>query len=219
MDQVLFSDPFSDAARKSKRNLLAAGFICLLISVLNLEISGFLGLKATNMNLGNDLAQGLVFVITLYFLLSFIFHAYIDYSAWNFHREKQQTKPYYDLINLIDSQVSVTGEQIKGATQKLDTLYHEEIVQSQAVIAKDIKSAKQQLESINTSLSSVIEEVTPLINSWRTTIGKMDNLSLRLKARFISLWVLDITFPILLALIALYESYSGVSVLIRKIMS
>jgi len=219
MDQVLFSDPFSDVARKSKRNLLAAGFICLLISVLNLEISGFLGLKATNMNLGNDLAQGLVFLITLYFFLSFIFHAYIDYSAWNFRREKQQTKPYYDLVHLIESQVSVTGEQINGATHKLDALCHEESMQAQVDVAKEVKSARQQLESINTSLSSVIEEVTPLINSWRATIGKMDNLSLRLKARFLSLWVLDITFPILLALIALYKSYSGVSVLICKIMS
>lgn len=218
MDQVLFTDPFSDVARKAKRNLLAAGFICLLISVLNLEISGFLGLNATNMNLGNDLAQGLAFFITLYFFLSFIFHAYIDYSAWNFSREKQQTKPYYDLVHLIESQVSVTGEQINSATYKLDALCHEESMQAQIEVAKEVKSARQQLESINTSLSSVIDEVIPLIHSWRNTIGKMDNLSRRLKARFLSLWVLDIAFPIILASMAMYKSYSGVSVLVCKFM-
>jgi hypothetical protein len=219
MDQVLFTDPFSDVARKAKRNLLAAGFISLLISVLNLEISGFLGLKATNMNLGNDLAQGLAFLITLYFFLSFVFHAYIDYSAWNFSREKQQTKPYFDLVHLIESQVSVTGEQIKNATDKLDALCHEESMQAQIEVAKDVRSARQQLDSINTSLSSLIEEVTPLILSWRTTIGKMDNLSHRLKARFLSLWVLDVIFPVILTLMAMYKTYPGVSVLAYKLMS
>ena len=219
MDQVLFTDPFSDVARKSKRNLLAAGFICLLISVLNLEISGFLGLKATNMNLGNDIAQGLAFLITFYFFLSFIFHAYIDYSAWNFSREKQQTKPYYDLVRLIEGQVSVTGEQIKNATHKLDSLCHEENMQAQTDVSNEVKSARQQLDSINTSLSSLIEEVTPLINSWCSTIVKMNNLSLRLKARFLSLWVLDIAFPIFIAVMALYKSYSGIPALICKISS
>jgi hypothetical protein len=219
MGEVIFTDPFSDVARKSKRNLLAAGFVCLLISVLNLEISGFLGLKATNMNLGNDIAQGLSFLITLYFIVSFLFHVYIDYTAWKFEREKQQTKPYYDLVHLIESQISVTGEQIKNATYRLDSLCNEETMQAQVEVSKDVKSARGQLESINKSLSSVIEEVTPLIHSWRATIEKMENLSWRLRARFISLWVLDITFPLFVAVIALYKSYSGVPALLTKIMS
>ena len=215
MDQVLFSDPFGDVARKAKRNLLAAGFICLLISVLNLEISGFLGLKATNMALGNDLAQGLAFLLVIYFFMTFVFHAYIDYVAWNFNREKQLTKPYYELVHLIESQISVTGEQIKNATYKLDSLSQEENTQIQS----EVKSARQQLESINSSLSYNIDEVMPLIISWRNTIGKMESLTLRLKVRFLSLWLLDIAFPIALALVAMLNSYPGVWVLICKVMS
>lgn len=219
MDKVIFTDPFSDVARKSKRNLLAAGFVCLLISVLNLEISGFLGLKATNMNLGNDIAQGLAFLITLYFLLSFLFHTYIDYTAWKFEREKQLTKPYYDLVHLIEGQIRVTGEQIKNPTFKLDSLCHEESMQAQIEVSKEVKSARGQLELVNKSLSSVIEEVTPLIYSWRGTIEKMENLSWRLRARFLSLWVLDIVFPLFVASVALYKSHSGVPALLTKIMS
>ena len=215
MDHVLFADPFTDVARKAKRNLLAAGFISLLISVLNLKISGFLGLQATNMNLGNDLAQGIAFFITLYFFLSFVFHAYIDYSAWNFSREKQQTKPYYELVRLIENQINVIGEQIKNSTNTFDALRRDESMQAQIEVAK----AQQQLQAINTSLSSVIEEVMPLIHSWRNTIKKMENLSPRLKARFLTLWILDIACPIILALLAMYKSYSGLSALVYKIMS
>lgn len=219
MDQVLFTDPFGDVARKSKRNLLVAGFICLLISVLNLEVSGFLGLKATNMNLGNDIAQGLAFLITLYLFVSFIFHAYIDYAAWNFQREKQQTKPFYNLVSLIENQVSITGEQIKKAVHKLDSLSHEENIQAKADVFREINAARQQLESINTSFSSLIEETNPLINSWRHTIEAMEKLSWRLKARFISLWILDIIFPLFIGFVALYKSYESLPILVVKITS
>jgi hypothetical protein len=219
MDNVIFSDPFSDVARKSKRNLLAAGFIALLISVLNLEVSGFLGLKATNMNLGNELAQGLAFLILLYFISSFIFHAYIDYSAWNFESEKQLTKPYFDLVHLVDSQINVTGEQIKNATSKLDSLSNEESMQAQVEVIKEINSARQQLESINTQLSAVILEINPLVSSWRDTIQKMNKLSYRLRARFFSLWFLDIIFPLIVAIAALFKCYSGVPALVLKLTS
>ena len=219
MDNVIFSDPFSDVARKSKRNLLAAGFIGLLISVLNLEVSGFLGLKATNMNLGNELAQGLAFLILLYFISSFIFHAYIDYSAWNFESEKQLTKPYFDLVHLVDSQINVTGEQIKNATSKLDSLSNEESMQAKVEVIKEINSARQQLESINTQLSAVILEINPLVTSWRDTIQKMNKLSYRLRARFFSLWVLDIIFPLIVAIAALFKCYSGVPALVLKLTS
>ena len=70
IEKVLFSDPFSDVARKSKRNLIVAGFTGLLVSLLNLEINGFLGLKAQNISLVNDLVKGLAFLIScIYFYL------------------------------------------------------------------------------------------------------------------------------------------------------
>lgn len=219
MDQVLFKDPFSDVARKSKRNLIVAGFISLLISLLNLEISGFLGLKAANASLSNDIAQGVAFFATSYLLISFLFQIYIDYAAWKFEREKQETKPYFDLVQLFENQVSVTGEQITNATRRLEGFYNEESTKAESKIQHEIKSAMDQLSSISSSLKSLLQEVNPLIESWQNTIGKMGSLSLRLKVRFFSLWALDILFPVIIALLALYKSSSGVPVLFSIIMS
>jgi TM2 domain-containing membrane protein YozV len=219
IEKVAFSDPFSDVARKSKRNLVVSGFIGLLVSLLNLEINGFLGLKATNMNLGNDIAQGLAFFIIMYFLLSFIFQAYIDYSAWNFKREKQLTQPYFDLVSLIESHIDVTGVHINNATLRLDSLSLEENMQAQVEVSKQITSTKQNLESTKTQLSSFVNEISPLLNHWKITIAKMDHLSLRLKVRFINLWVLDIAFPLIVSSTALYLCYSSIPALITKLTS
>ncbi|WP_219577904.1 hypothetical protein, partial [Vibrio parahaemolyticus] len=46
IEKVLFTDPLSETTRKSRRNLMIASVMCLLISILNLKVTGFLGLKA-----------------------------------------------------------------------------------------------------------------------------------------------------------------------------
>lgn len=219
IEKVLFSDPFSDVARKSKRNLIVAGFIGLLVSLLNLEINGFLGLKATKISLGNDIVQGLAFFIIMYLFLSFIFQAYIDYSAWKFKREKQLTQPYFDLVSLIEGQINVTGQHFKNSSFRFETLLEEDGMQAQIEASKQISTAKQMIESSATQFSSFVNEINPLLAHWKGTIAKMDNLSLRLKVRFINLWVLDIAFPIIVSATALYLCSSSVPALVSKLTS
>jgi TM2 domain-containing membrane protein YozV len=216
MEKVFFSDPFIDVTRKSKRNLLVASFISILISILHLEINGFLGLKATNTPLGNEVAQGLAFFIVLYFFLSFTFQAFIDYIAWNFSQEKYLTKPYLELVSLIESQISVTGEQIKNATYNMSSLSDDDRMQDQVHNSSVINSSKQQLDSINTNLSSVITEFSPLLKMWAKELEKMNKLSVRLKVRFLNLWALDIIFPLLVSLAVLYLCYSGIPSLLMR---
>src|SRR5205814_3572347 len=112
---VVFVDPFSAVTRLAKRNVLVASFVALLIAVLHLEITGFLGLQASNSTLGNSLAQGLACLVVAYFLVSLIFHLFVDYTAWQFQRERLITRPYLDWVELLETQVNVTGEQIKNA--------------------------------------------------------------------------------------------------------
>ncbi len=219
IDKVLFSDPFTDVTRKSKRNLLVASFISILISILHLEINGFLGLKATSTPLGNEVAQGLAFFIVLYFFLSFSFQAFVDYIAWNFNQEKYLTKPYLELVSLIESQIGVTGEQIKNATYNFSSLSNEKSMQGQVHDSSVINSSKKQLESINRNLSSVINEIDPLLKMWAKQLNKMDKLSVRLKVRFLSLWALDIIFPLIVSVVALYQCFGGITSVFIKFKS
>src|SRR5690606_20427679 len=119
LSSVVFADPFSSVTRSAKRNLLIAAFVALMIAVLQLEITGFLGLQASNANLGNPLAQGIACLIVSYLLISAIFHIFADYTAWQFQRERQVTQPYLDLITLFESRVSVTEEQIRNACSSI----------------------------------------------------------------------------------------------------
>lgn len=219
IEKVVFSDPFSEVARKSKRNLIVSGFIGLLVSLLNLEINGFLGLKATNINLSNDIVQGLAFFIIIYFFLSFIFQAYIDYSAWKFKREKQLTQPYFDLVSLMESRINVTGQHFKNTTFRFDSILEDDGMQAQIEASKQIATARKVIESSATQFSSFVDEINPLLTHWKDTIAKMDNLSLRLKVRFINLWVLDIAFPLIVSATALYLCSSSIPALFLKLTS
>ncbi len=218
LDKVLFSDPFSETTRRSKRNLLIASFSSILIATLGLEINSFVGLKATN-PLGSDTTLGLAFFIVVYFFLSFTFQAYIDYVAWKFQREKQLTKPYLELISFIEMQVSVTKEQIIKTKERLNGLSGESSMQGQVNDDGVFINVKRGLESIDANLSSSMEEINPLLTTWSESIEKMNALSTRLRVRLFSLWTLDIIFPLVISFSALYLSYGGIAGLLCKFKS
>jgi hypothetical protein len=98
LNNVVFQDPLTDESRKAKRNLLIASFTCLLIAVLKLEVTSFLGLTAGAGVLSNVSVQGLACVVVIYTLIGFCFHVFVDYSAWKFERERLSTEPYLALI-------------------------------------------------------------------------------------------------------------------------
>lgn len=219
LDDVVFQDPFSDVTRKTKRNLLVVSFVCLLISILKLQVTGFLGLQASTGTIGNDLAQGLACTVVVFLLVSFIFHAFIDYSAWQFQRERLLTKPYLDLIGMIENHIQVTTEQVKNAVQPLNQVSFEREMQAEIERSKVVRDTQGQLDSIDKRLASIANEITPLLISWRNTINGMERLRLRLKARFVSLWILDILLPLALSGLAIGKSYSGVQPLLLKLWS
>lgn len=210
LSSVIFVDPFLPVTRQAKRNLLAASFVALLIAVLDLEITGFLGLSATNSNLGNALAQGLACLVVIYFLVTLMVHLFVDYNAWQFHRERQETEPYLELIRLLESQVSALGEQIKNACEPLRAIEADDDMRSQIDAQKQVKSTIGQVQSISRNVTSLIEEVAPLVESWRGSIEDMSRLNARLWVRIAGLWVLDIIFPIFLAATAIWITGNSV---------
>jgi len=161
--------------------------------------------------LGNDIAQGLACLLTLYFLVSFTVQAFVDYNAWQFQRERQMTKPYLDLVNLVVSRASVTGEQIKNACDGLVEL------KATSGFEKKLDSALGQLKSIEKSLGEFLENTQPLLTHWAGTIRSMDRLNARLRVRFISLWTLDIVLPVALGALAIYATRSGIGSLMFRI--
>ena len=217
LSSVVFVDPFGTVTRQAKRNVIVASFIALLIAVLELEITGFLGLQASNSSLGNALAQGLACLVVAYFLISLIFHVFVDYSAWQFQRERVMTKPYLDLVALLEAQVNVTGEQVKNACASLNGIVIENDMRSQLEAGKHISSALGQLTSINERLAGLVDEMRPLIDAWASAIRRMKRLDARLRLRILSLWCLDIIFPIAFALLALWGTHDGVVSVIERI--
>ena len=219
LNKVVFVDPFSETTRKVKRNLIASSFVALLIAVLKLEITGFLGLQASHLNLGNQLAQGLACAVVIYFFLVFIFSAYIDYSAWQFQRERQQTKPYLDLISMLENHIQVTATQVNNAVEPLQRISLERDTHAQIALDREVSNALGQLKSIDERIKAVAEETRPLLNSWKETIAKMDRLNWRLRARYLGLWTLDIGFPLTLSSLALVETHQGLKLVIERVTS
>lgn len=214
LNEVIFKDPFSEETRKAKRNLMVASFISVLISILTLKITGFLGLQAESGTLGNEVARGLAFIVVAYLLVSFVFHVFIDYSAWQFNRERQLTQPYLELLEMFENHVYITAEQVKAA---VSPLFNANENPMQVMLAGYAKNMQDQLNEIINRLFLIETETRPLRESWKKTISAMDRLNFRLKARFASLWLLDILVPVAFAVFAAVKSYGGLPILLNKL--
>jgi hypothetical protein len=219
LKSVVFADPLSAVARQAKRNLLIASFVALLIAVLQLRVTGFLGLQASEETLGNLLAQGLACLVVAYFAASFVFHVFVDYSAWNFERERALTQPYLDLIRLVEQQVSVTSEHLDDACSSVRGVVIEGDMPSQVEAKKNIANALHKLSSIDQRLAALDDEIRPLTDSWADTIQSMSHLDARFRMRVLSLWCLDIIFPLVMALLALWSTMDGVVEVIEKVIA
>ncbi|MDL5367297.1 hypothetical protein QSH18_16940 [Xanthomonas sp. NCPPB 2654] len=218
LNDVVFQDPFSDEARKAKRNLVAASFGALLIAALDLQVNGFLGLQTvTGSTLGVVITKGLACVVVLYFLAGFVLYASVDYAAWKFKRERFLVAPYLELVKMLEAHVNSTGEQVTNATSRLGSIVIESDMQSQVAFQEAIKNTKGQLASIQEHTSQLHEEMRPLIGHWRLTVAKASRLSWRLRARFLSLWLLDMLFPLALSALAMWKSHEGLPLIFERI--
>lgn len=218
INDVVFEDPFQEEARKAKRNVVASSFGALLIAALELQISGFLGLQtATGASLGVAITKGLAFLVVAYFLAAFLLSAYVDYSAWKFRRERYLVEPYLELISMLEAHVQVMGEQVANATSRLGAIVIERDMQSQVSFQQAIGEAAGQLKSIHENGIGLYKEMRPLIEHWSAVIKKAERLSWRLRARFFSLWLLDITVPLTLAGLAIWKTYGSVPSVWSKI--
>jgi len=215
---VIFQDPFTEEARKAKRNLVAASFAALLIAALELQVSGFLGLQTTTgTTLASGITKGLACLIASYFLASFVLAAFVDYSAWKFRRERVMVKPYLDLVAMLEAHFHTTGEQVMNATHRLDGIVIEHEMLSQVSSQNAISEAKGQLAAIETHAASLHDEFKPLLEHWSTQVARLDRLSWRLRARFLSLWLLDIAVPLLLAGLAIWKTSEGLTAVWSKV--
>lgn len=214
LDSVVFEDPFSEDTRKAKRNLMAAAFVALLISIYQLEVSGIAGLSiSAREKLGPQVTQGIACLTTAYFLVSFCFSAFVDYVAWKFTRERLLVKPYTDLLHLIESNSRVLPEQIGSARESLARLEREPrggSEQTSQWVLRAVSDAKMQLNAIVEHQSKLRAELTPLLNSWEEAVRRSGQLSWRIWARFMSLWLLDLGLPVALGFFALSHTYKGV---------
>lgn len=218
IDDVVFQDPFQDEARKAKRNLVAASFGALLIASLELQVSGFLGLQTvTGAAIGAAITRGLACMIVLYFFAGFVLSAYVDYAAWKFKRERYLAKPYLELVSMLEAHFHVTGEQIDNATARLQTLSAEQGMQTEIEMQKSVRDSIGQVSSIKSEMQSLYSEIRPLLSHWSTAVSRSSRLAWRLRARFLSLWLLDILMPIALAGFAVWRTYEGIPVVVSKI--
>lgn len=120
---------------------------------------------------------------------------------------------------MVEGHFNILSEQIHNAISRLEHLSFERAMQEEVENQKLIRESLGQLGSISKSAQSLNSEFAPLLEHWTQTIEKSNRLTWRLRARFISLWTLDIILPLALATTAIWRTFDGVSSIVAKLVS
>jgi hypothetical protein len=213
LDAVSFKDPFSEVTRRAKRNLVVASFVAILVAALELKVTGFLGLSASGTDLGNDVAQGLAWMVVIYSLVTFLPHVFVDYAAWKFEHERRHVTPYLSFLEMLESRIRATEEQLKTVAHVLTAEGFKE------GDPKLFEIGSQNLASITEQFNRIAAEARPLMKVWAEFVVRTRRLSARLRVRVVSLWAFDIVFPVAFAGCALLATYKGVGALLIRVLS
>ncbi|MDG2746871.1 hypothetical protein P7M10_12165 [Vibrio parahaemolyticus] len=219
IEKVLFSDPLSETTRKSRRNLMIASVMCLLISILNLKVTGFLGLKAETDAIESELVKGIGAIIVIYYFVVFILYATIDLLAWKFDREKTLISGHQELVETIERHFSVTIEHIDYSVRDLSNLSPDSKMQDQIYNSEAIGRATQLIQGTKDGIDSFRKDAEPFINQWLERVNKTSILNTRFFIRLVSLYGFDLIFPSLMAFLAVYKSYTGILLAVTAIFS
>ncbi|EGQ7741089.1 hypothetical protein [Vibrio parahaemolyticus] len=219
IEKVLFTDPLSETTRKSRRNLMIASVMCLLISILNLKVTGFLGLKAETDAIESELVKGIGAIIVIYYFVVFILYATIDLLAWKFDREKTLISGHQELVEAIERHFSVTIEHIDYSVRDLSNLSPDSKMQDQIYNSEAIGRATQLIQGTKDGIDSFRKDAEPFINQWLERVNKTSILNTRFFIRLVSLYGFDLIFPSLMAFLAVYKSYTGILLAVTAIFS
>lgn len=165
-----FNDPYSEESRRLKKSLLVMCLITIAVSTFNLKFSSYDGFSAQlpEGEVGTMLLASFFLLISTYLAISFSFHAFIDYLAWNagselielssFDHYLESTNHFNDTLNtLLKGALNKTiPSGLEDFITKFDELY--EI----AIGGNSIETSK--------SLNYQLTELLPLLRSQATDI-------------------------------------------------
>lgn len=181
---------FSEATRNIKRNLIAVAGFSLFATLADIDLKQFNVWGAKTDDPGRDIFIALAVIIG-YLTLTFLVNALIEWRLWEQGEVEivRQDTTLLELMDLCQRYFRVWNDERVAYPDSNDTVEikaRNAYIGPQSVIGKELKVLSDFVNSIHT--------------------GKRRMIS---KIRIFKFWSLDITFPTLLAVIALISLYNG----------
>jgi len=187
LEKISFSDPFQESLRRTRRSLMLVSFIGILIGAFPIQITSFLGIDILEGYIPNVYVRGIINVIVIYYLISFGLSLIIDLYAWDFKKERLRVKHYIDI-----------QEQLGG-------------------MISELLEENENDELLPEKTKSFIDKVLPSFLRKGVFKGTLSGLNIRFISRILSIFLVDILFPIVLGCLAIYKTRHGLIPLIDKI--
>lgn len=200
LEEVAFTDPLSEEAKKTRRNLLSISFLTIVVALYRPEIKTIFNLGFPDHAVTSQNMQGIACLMITYFLIKYVIEIYVDYQGWRHQLRVVETGRFISLIKHFED-IQITVNQ---RLTRLDSALR--IQQSHP--SDQFSEALSSVDGIAKQLEKTNAEVRPLINAWTETIATMASATLRKdRARKSAFWLLEVLIPIGLGSLVLVKSH------------
>lgn len=200
LEEVAFSDPLSEEAKKTRRNLLSISLLTIVVALYRPEIKTIFSVGFPDQTVSSQSMQGIACLMISYFLIKYIIEIYVDYQGWRHQLRVVETARFISLIrHFDDTQVTVTQR-----LSRIDTA----LQMQQSHPSDQFSEALQSVDGIANQLERMNGEVRPLLKSWGETITTMGSATLRKdRARKFAFWLLEVLIPVGLGVLVLLRTH------------
>jgi hypothetical protein len=203
LEEVAFSDPLSEEAKKTRRNLLSISLLTIVVALYRPEIKTIFSVGFPDQAVTSQNMQGIACLMIAYFLIKYVIEIYVDYQGWRHQLHVVETSRFISLIkHFEDIQVTVN--------QRLTRLDSALRVQ-QSHPSDQFSEALYSVDGIAKQLERMNGEVRPLLTTWNETIIAMGSATLRKdRARKSAFWLLEVLIPIGLGALVLIRAHHNI---------
>lgn len=211
LKSISFSDPFSENTLKIRKNLLISSFVGLIFGAYSIKIDGFFGINLQDGSISAPVLSGILSVLIIYFLISYGLNLTIELLAWDYKKERLQIIPYLTQLQTLHSKIDNLGHILKTTNSNIENIYSKIEITKNNDALSIANHTSQEVINFSNEYANFKKNELPYLFKNAKTIYTVKKLNLRLIIRLLSLFFLDIVFPIIFSYLALSQTMYGIS--------
>lgn len=211
---VTMSEFLGDSSKHFRRGLVLSSFIALIVGSFSIEFESFLGFRVVKGAVAPEILCGLLFFVVCYYCISYTVNLTLDWLAWDYKRDRVRASQYLSLFEGLNNEIEVTFKGLDAVLNNIKHVYGERVLFNDSDSVQLLESMSQEIVGVRNKFR---EFEAGFVNDFlleTNILSTVGRLNLRSRMKILTTIVVDVAFPLMMAVLAVVKTHEGVPALL-----